>query len=99
MSMISKLRGPLKRFLPVGPQRHLSTTQKCGVASLDLSGIYPPIPTPFKENEDIAWEQLSNNLNKWDKFPFKGMLLQVLCTVTCQFQMHAHGSTYNRPFF
>ena len=40
--------------------------------ALDLSGIYPPIPTPFEKNENIDWQSLKSNLNKWDKFPFKG---------------------------
>lgn len=40
--------------------------------SIDLSGVYPPIPTPFEDNEDIAWDQLTHNLAKWEKVPFKG---------------------------
>ena len=40
--------------------------------SLDLSGIYPPIPTPFTDQEDIAWDQLQNNVNKWNEIGFKG---------------------------
>lgn len=40
--------------------------------ALDLSGIYPPIPTPFENNENIDWESLKSNLRKWDNFPFKG---------------------------
>ena len=51
--------------------RYLSTTRV--VSGLDLSGIYPPIPTPFKENEDIAWDHLAENLKKWGEFPFKGI--------------------------
>ena len=40
--------------------------------ALDLSGIYPPIPTPFEKNENIDWQSLKSNLRKWDSFPFKG---------------------------
>ena len=42
---------------------------------LDLSGIYPPIPTPFKANEDIDWHSLKSNLDKWSAVPFKGYKL------------------------
>ena len=42
------------------------------VKGLDLSGIYPPIPTPFEDNEDIAWDKLTFNLARWEKVPFKG---------------------------
>ena len=41
-------------------------------SSLDLSGIYPPIPTPFTDQEDIAWDQLQSNINKWNDIGFKG---------------------------
>lgn len=45
-------------------------------SGLDLSGIYPPIPTPFMENEDIAWEHLNSNLEKLNQHPFKGYVVQ-----------------------
>ena len=42
-------------------------------SALDLSGIFPPIPTPFdRENEDINWNELETNLSKWNNIPFKG---------------------------
>jgi len=44
--------------------------------SLDLSGIFPPIPTPFKENEDINWDELKGNLSKWEHVAFKGYVVQ-----------------------
>eukprot|EP00111_Clytia_hemisphaerica_P016797 TCONS_00049812-protein len=43
---------------------------------LDLSGIYPPIPTPFKANEDVDWHSLKSNLDKWSAVPFKGYVVQ-----------------------
>ena len=39
----------------------------------DLNGIFPPIPTPF-ENEDIALDKLSDNIQKWNDYPLKGYL-------------------------
>eukprot|EP00795_Rhopilema_esculentum_P011951 gene11951-2525_t len=44
--------------------------------NLDLSGIYPPIPTSFNENEDIDFEKLKSNLARWNKMPFAGYVVQ-----------------------
>jgi len=44
--------------------------------ALSLAGIYPPIATPFKENEDIDWDNLHANMQKWNKFPFRGYVVQ-----------------------
>ena len=40
--------------------------------ALDVSGIYPPIATPFDKDENIAYEKLEQNLKLWEKFPFRG---------------------------
>lgn len=42
----------------------------------DLSGVYPPITTPFHENEDIAYDQLQKNVKKWNAVPFRGLVIQ-----------------------
>lgn len=42
-------------------------------ASLDITGLFPPIPTPFREDEEIDFERLKSNLQKWDKYDFAGM--------------------------
>ena len=39
---------------------------------LDISGIYPPIPTPFNEDETIAYDKLKFNMDKWNNIPFRG---------------------------
>ena len=41
---------------------------------VDLSGVFPPIPTPFTEKENIDWENLKLNLNKWENIDFRGEL-------------------------
>jgi len=43
---------------------------------LDISGIYPPIPTPFNEDESIAFDKLKLNMDKWNKIPFRGYVVQ-----------------------
>jgi 4-hydroxy-2-oxoglutarate aldolase len=42
---------------------------------LDLSGIYPPIPTPFNEDEGIAYDKLEYNLEKWLALPLDGVVM------------------------
>lgn len=41
-------------------------------ARLDLSGIYPPIATPFTTTEDVDYQKLEDNLRKYAKMPLKG---------------------------
>lgn len=41
-------------------------------ARLDLSGIYPPIATPFTAKEDVDYQKLEGNLQKYNKIPFRG---------------------------
>jgi hypothetical protein len=48
-----------------------------GGKRLDLTGIYPPIATPFNQDESIAWDKLILNMNKWTQEPIRGFLVQV----------------------
>jgi len=43
---------------------------------MDLSGIYPPITTPFDESENIDWISLKSNMEKWNTIPFRGYVVQ-----------------------
>lgn len=43
---------------------------------LDLSGIYPPIATPFTDREDVDYKKLEENLQKYAQIPFKGLVVQ-----------------------
>ncbi|GFV96371.1 4-hydroxy-2-oxoglutarate aldolase, mitochondrial [Trichonephila clavipes] len=44
-------------------------------ASLDISGIYPPIITTFNDHGDINFDKLKFNLDKWKEIPFKGYVV------------------------
>ncbi|XP_034543312.1 4-hydroxy-2-oxoglutarate aldolase, mitochondrial [Notolabrus celidotus] len=59
---------------------HLSawkqTLNYSSAARLDLSGIYPPIGTPFTEKEDVDYQRLEENLQKYAQIPFKGLVVQ-----------------------
>ncbi|XP_068451814.1 4-hydroxy-2-oxoglutarate aldolase, mitochondrial [Clinocottus analis] len=43
---------------------------------LDLSGIYPPIATPFTREEDVDYGSLEANLRKYNEIPFRGLVVQ-----------------------
>ncbi|KAI8485591.1 4-hydroxy-2-oxoglutarate aldolase, mitochondrial [Branchiostoma belcheri] len=50
-----------------------------GMASfkkIDLSGVFPPLPTPFNQDETINYEHLRNNVTKWNEIGFKGYVVQ-----------------------
>jgi len=44
-------------------------------AKIDLSGVYPPIVTPFNKDESIAWDKLKSNISKWNQHPLAGFLV------------------------
>ncbi|XP_078358528.1 4-hydroxy-2-oxoglutarate aldolase, mitochondrial-like [Oculina patagonica] len=47
-----------------------------GSSSLDLSGIFPPIVTPFEDNEEVSYGKLTENFSKWNDIPFRGYVVQ-----------------------
>ena len=53
--------------------RMASTAAAAG--KIDISGIYPPIVTPFNDDETIAYDKLQKNMDKWNKIPFRGIFL------------------------
>ena len=55
--------------------RSMATTSTS--KTMDISGVYPPITTPFNPDESIAWDELKNNLTKWNKVDtLRGYLVQ-----------------------
>jgi len=42
---------------------------------LELKGIYPPMVTPFLEDESIAYDQIAANLAKYAELPFSGYIV------------------------
>lgn len=45
-------------------------------ATLDIAGMYPPIPTPFKPDESVDYEALQKNMDAWNKFGLRGYIVQ-----------------------
>lgn len=52
-----------------------NTSQRAG-KRLDISGIYPPIATPFTPTEDVDYQRLDDNIKKYSNFPFRGLVVQ-----------------------
>jgi 4-hydroxy-2-oxoglutarate aldolase len=46
-----------------------------GQPRLDLSGIFPPIPTPFDASGSIDFDRLSQNLTRWESEPLAGLVV------------------------
>jgi len=44
------------------PYRYYNTT----TVPVDLSGVFPPIPTPFNKDESIAYDKLARNIQHWE---------------------------------
>src|SRR3990172_4054923 len=42
---------------------------------LRLSGIFPPIPTPFGESGEILFYRLEENLDRWNTEPISGYVV------------------------
>ena len=76
--MVRLLRyGASKCFRFLQGQRPLSRSLS-STPQLDISGLYPPIATPFNEDESVAYDKLTENLHKWNEIPFKGLQLCLL---------------------
>ncbi|MFN7930868.1 MAG: hypothetical protein U0Y68_23675 [Blastocatellia bacterium] len=41
----------------------------------NLSGIYPPITTPFAANDKVAFDRLEANLRRWMAEPLDGVVM------------------------
>ncbi|XP_056266122.1 4-hydroxy-2-oxoglutarate aldolase, mitochondrial isoform X2 [Pseudoliparis swirei] len=71
---VCRALGPLSRGGPLSPwKRARSSTAG---RRLDLSGIYPPIATPFTAEEDVDYQKLEGNLRQYARIPFRGLVVQ-----------------------
>jgi hypothetical protein len=55
-----------------------SSTPKAS-SHLDISGIFPPIPTPFNSKNEVDFRQLQKNFQYWNKIPFAGEPSSCVC--------------------
>ncbi|XP_071792851.1 4-hydroxy-2-oxoglutarate aldolase, mitochondrial-like isoform X2 [Asterias amurensis] len=71
------LPGVLATFCEVpklGSRVFLVRTMASG-PKLDLSGVFPPIVTPFDAQENIDYDELSKNIGRWNAMPLKGYVV------------------------
>jgi 4-hydroxy-2-oxoglutarate aldolase len=45
------------------------------MTKLSLSGVFPPIPTPFDDQSDVAYHALVANLARWNEFDLSGYVV------------------------
>jgi 4-hydroxy-2-oxoglutarate aldolase len=43
--------------------------------STSLSGVFPPIPTPFDAQGDVAYQALTENLERWNQYDLAGYVV------------------------
>ena len=75
VSFVDKLSPASWRFIVPEvkhiPYRYYNTT----TVPVDLSGVFPPIPTPFNKDESIAYDKLASNIQYWEAVPFQGQFM------------------------
>lgn len=42
---------------------------------ISLAGVFPPIPTPFDAQGDVAYDALADNLRRWDEYDLSGYVV------------------------
>lgn len=60
----------------VWQRRMLSLSASRTREKVDLGGVFPPMPTPFNQDESIAYDKLASNVAVWNKIPFRGLVVQ-----------------------
>lgn len=80
------------------PTRTQSRTQSAAAGQrVGIGGIYPPIATPFTQKEDVDYQKLDENLQKYAKIPFKGNYN--LQSIFCNDRLVYPGSSFYTVFF
>lgn len=67
----------LKTVIATAVAQNRQKAMSTASSRLDLEGIYPPIPTPFDDKEEIDYPALQRNIEKWSKIPFRGTVLYI----------------------
>jgi 4-hydroxy-2-oxoglutarate aldolase len=43
--------------------------------SISLAGVFPPLPTPFDEEGNVAYSAWTQNLERWNRYPLAGYVI------------------------
>ena len=63
---------------------NVARTASTAAVPVDLSGVFPPIATPFDNNDCIDYDKLAFNLQRWNEIPFKGSISVFLSAGSAQ---------------
>lgn len=44
-------------------------------SAIALDGVFPPIPTPFGTEENVAYQALIENIERWNQYPLAGYVV------------------------
>ncbi|KAG9484760.1 hypothetical protein GDO78_008065 [Eleutherodactylus coqui] len=66
----------MRGFCSPGTPRFMHKLASTKKPALDISGIYPPITTPFNDREQVDYAKLDENLQKYSSIPFRGIVVQ-----------------------
>ena len=44
-------------------------------STISLNGVFPPIPTPFDAEGDIATQKLIENIERWNQYDLSGYVV------------------------
>jgi hypothetical protein len=73
--VVNKLTASAWRCVVVEVERRTNRHYSGTAASVDLSGVFPPITTPFNKDESIAFDKLATNFQHWETVPFQGQFI------------------------
>lgn len=75
-SFVAKLNSASSRYVVSELKRPTDRYYNTTTVAVDLSGVFPPIPTPFNKDESIAYDKLASNIQHWEAVPFQGYVVQ-----------------------
>ncbi|XP_003479822.1 4-hydroxy-2-oxoglutarate aldolase, mitochondrial isoform X1 [Cavia porcellus] len=70
--MLASVRQGLRKSLSRNTRGWASGERK----KVNITGIYPPVTTPFTANAEVDYGKLEENLHKLGTFPFRGFVVQ-----------------------
>lgn len=66
------MRGLISNVIKQKLGRHRWYSHGSLAGSIDLGGVFVPIPTPYQSNGNVDYGALAANFERWEKIPFKG---------------------------
>ncbi|XP_003409248.1 4-hydroxy-2-oxoglutarate aldolase, mitochondrial [Loxodonta africana] len=74
--LVPQVWSSVRQGLSRGLSRNVGGRPSGEGRKVDISGIYPPMTTPFTATAEVDYGKLEENLHKLGTFPFKGFVVQ-----------------------